>query len=545
MYRLLVTFVAVLLGSGMGAEAQMITTVAGSPEAEGFAGDGGPATDALLDSPTGVAIDATGNLYIADSLNHRVRRVDLSGIIQTVAGDGTWWDCRDGVPATATCLDRPGAVAVDVAGNLFIVENGNNRVSKVDPAGTITTVAASIGNGFCGDGGPATAACLSPRAVAVDAAGNLYIADWYNHRIRRVDLTGTISTFAGNGVDWYCGDGGPATSGCLSYPYGVAVDTEGNVFVADVGNNRVRKIDAAGIIVTVAGNGSVGFCGDHGPATSACLNWPGNVALDRAGNLFISDSSHRVRRVDVTGRIDTVAGSRTRGFCGDGGWPTDACLEFPGGLAVDETGTLVIAEFVGRIRRVDGLAAHIVSLTLSSPLIAGCRTTRGEVTLALPSVGSTAVMLTSDDPNVVVPAFVRVAAGADSKSFLVQTQAVANTALGILGASTGWNDASTALTLRPMRLKSLTLSPRTVPGGTTAQGTIALECAAGPGDVVVSLFSNRPDTAAPAVDTVTIPRGAASALFQVTTAPVASSQRATITATSDDVQKRATLTVTP
>jgi hypothetical protein len=325
----------------------IITTVAGTG-AFGFSGDGGPATSASLDTPRGVAVDAAGNLFIADLLNKRVRKVDAAtGIITTLAGGGNNLP-GDGGPATGARLDFPGGVAVDAAGNLLI--SGAGRVHKVAAAtGIITTVAGTGGAGLSGDGGPATSASLGPSSVAVDAAGNLFIADLGNHRVRRVDAaTGIITTVAGSGPSGFgdggfAGDGGPATSARLSSPRSVAVDVAGNLFIADSVNKRVRKVAAAtGIITTVAGPGTFGFSGDGGPATSARLYVLEGVAVDAAGNLFIADlGNHRVRRVDAaTGIITTVAGTGTFGFSGDGGPATSASLDSPRGVAVDAAGNL-------------------------------------------------------------------------------------------------------------------------------------------------------------------------------------------------------------
>ena len=352
----------------------VITTVAGGGEG-GFRGDGGPATAARLWSPSGVTLDGAGNLFIADWSNHRVRRVDAaSGVITTVAGtgaDGSQVSDGDGGPATAALLAFPESVALDGAGNLFIADTRNHRVRRVDAAtGVITAVAGTIGAGFGGDGGPATAALLAfPRGVALDGAGNLFIADSSNDRVRRVDAaSGVITTVAGTGKDGSQvsdGDGGPATAALLASPESVALDGAGNLFIADLGNSRVRRVDAAtGVITTVAGAGAAGFGGDGGPATAALLAFPNGVALDGAGNLFIADSSNdRVRRVDAaTGVITTVAGTGVEGFSGDGGPATAARLWGPRGVALDEAGDLFIADADNnRVRRVAGVAVPVTN----------------------------------------------------------------------------------------------------------------------------------------------------------------------------------------
>jgi sugar lactone lactonase YvrE len=345
----------------------VLWTVAGNGTF-GFSGDGGPATSAQLDRPSGVAVDAAGNLLIADSNNNRIRRVDgTTGIITTVAGNGTVGFSGDGGPATSTSLDGPASVAVDAAGNLLIVSN--QRIRRVDgTTGIITTVAGNGTVGFSGDGGPATSASLfNPSGVAVDSAGNLLIADSSNKRIRRLDgTTGIITTVAGNGTGGPSGDGGPATSASLVNPSGVAVDAAGNLLIADSYGNRIRRVDGTtGIITTVAGDGTFGFSGDGGPATSASLFYPASVAFDAAGNPLIADSdNNRIRRVDgTTGIITTVAGNGTVGFSGDGGPATGASLYFPAGVAVDAAGNLFIAEESNqRIRRVDGTTGIITTV---------------------------------------------------------------------------------------------------------------------------------------------------------------------------------------
>jgi len=333
----------------------IITTVAGNGTS-GYSGDGGSATQASLYDPMGVAVDSTGNIYIADSYNHRIRKVDPSGIITTVAGNGSYGYSGDGGPATSAMLDYPGGVAVDPAGNLYIADTGNHCLRKVDPSGRITTVAGNGSYGYSGDGGPATSAMLDyPGGVAVDTSGNIYIADEYNERIRKVDPSGMITTVAGNGSPGYSGDGGPAVDADINNPYGVAVDSTGNLYIADYGNNRVRKVDSSGRITTVAGNGTWAPLGDGGLATDAGLRYPSGIAVDSSGDLFIADCwHHRIRKVDPSGRITTVAGNGSKGYSGDGGPATSAKLYYPRGVAVDSAGNLYIADSGnGCIRKVD------------------------------------------------------------------------------------------------------------------------------------------------------------------------------------------------
>jgi sugar lactone lactonase YvrE len=287
----------------------------------GFSGDGGPATSAQLNNPHGAAIDSAGNLYIADSGNQRIRKVSSSGIISTVAGNGTSGFGGDGGLATSALLNSPHGVAIDSAGNFFIADSGNQRIRKVSSSGIISTVAGNGTPGFGGDGGLATSAQLAgPYGVAIDSTGNLFVTDPYSGRIRKVAFFGIISTVAGNGNRGFSGDGGPATSAQLNNPHGVAIDSTGNLFIADTSNSRIRKVAASGIISTVAGNGISGFSGDGGQATSALLYYPYGVAIDSAGNLFIADTSNsRIRKVASSGIISTVAGNGNRESSGDGG----------------------------------------------------------------------------------------------------------------------------------------------------------------------------------------------------------------------------------
>ena len=335
-----------------------IFTVAGN-SLEGFSGDGGPATNATFSEPQGVALDSNGNLYIADQRNQRVRRVDTSGNISTVAGNGIAGFSGDGGLAINAELNWPTGLAVDNLGNLYIADTSNVRVRKVDAAGIISTVAGNGVVGFSGDGGPAVNAELNFPTGLAAKGGNLYLADAGNNRIRKVDSSGKISTVAGNGIQGFGGDGGPATSAELAEPWGVALHA-GNLYIADLANHRIRKVDSSGKISTVAGNGAQGYGGDGGPATDATLDWPYSVGLDGSGNLYIADSAEqRVRKVDTSGIISTFAGNGTPGFSGDGGPATNAQLG-PSAVASDGNGNFYIADRGNqRIRRVD--ASGIIS----------------------------------------------------------------------------------------------------------------------------------------------------------------------------------------
>jgi trimeric autotransporter adhesin len=276
----------------------VIKTMAGTGN-RGFGGDGGQATAADLYGPVAMAVDASGNLFISDYLGHCVRKVTSGGIISTIAGTGSKGFSGDDGPATSAQLNQPWGIAVDVAGNLFIADLVNHRVRKVTPGGVINTIAGMGIPGYSGDGAPATAAQLTyPTSVAIDTAGNLFIADSGNHRIRKVAPGGVISTVAGNGIAGFSGDGDVATGAQLNRPTSVTLDSAGNLYIADHDNNRIRKIASDGVIYTVAGIGSAGFSGDGGPAISAQINSPMSIASDSAGNLFVADyGNNRIRKV--------------------------------------------------------------------------------------------------------------------------------------------------------------------------------------------------------------------------------------------------------
>ncbi|MGP8245338.1 MAG: IPT/TIG domain-containing protein [Bryobacteraceae bacterium] len=323
----------------------------------GFSGDGGNALAAQLSAPTGVALDSAGNVYVADSQNYRIRRVPNAGKgnIGTVAGNGFYSFGGDGGPATQAQLDAPQAVATDASGNVYIADTANNVVRKVSTSGAITTFAGNGLSGVGGDGGAATAAqMMSPAGVAVDARGNVYISDTIGQRIRVVTPSnGQINTYAGNRTAGYSGDGSPATSAELNTPTGLAVDTAGNLYIADTLNSAIRKVTPAGTISTVAGNGIQGYAGDGGPATGAELYYPRAVAMDSSGNLYIADTqNNRVRKVSASGIISTVAGTGTFGYSGDGSWAVNGQITAPVGVAVDSLGDLYITDSSGVIRKV-------------------------------------------------------------------------------------------------------------------------------------------------------------------------------------------------
>ena len=335
----------------------VITTVAGTGDF--YSGDNGPATQAGLGRPRGVAVGPDGSLYIA--VDHRIRRVGPDGIITTVAGGSTFGFAGDGGQATLAKLSSPGTVAVGADGSLYIADSGNLRIRRVGPDGIINTVAGTgaaivVGNG--GDGGPALQAQMrQPIGIAVGPDGSVYFTESLIPNVRRVGPDGIIATFAGrSGASGFAGDGGLATQALLSRPTGIAVASDGSLYIADTANQRIRRVGPDGIITTVAGT-SIGFAGDGGPATQAKFSGPTSVALGADGSLYIGDTSNnRIRRVGADGIVTTVAGTGTAGFAGDGGLATQAMLNLPlgtvdlsVGVAVGYDGSLYIADW-GNLR---------------------------------------------------------------------------------------------------------------------------------------------------------------------------------------------------
>ncbi len=322
-----------------------ITTIAGNGQMS-FGGDFGAATSAQLSAPDGVAVDNAGNVYISDFLNNRVRMVTPSGVISTYAGNGNSGFSGDGGPATSAQLSQPAGLAVDAAGNLYIADSNNSAVRKVTPSGIISTVAGTGGSqGYSGDGASATAAkMMAPMGVAVDPAGNLYIADFYGWIREVTSSTGVISTIAGNGSIGYSGDGGPATAAQFYYPVGVALDLSGNVYVADSNNGAVRMI-SNGTISTVAGRGVLSYAGDGGLATFAQFSQISSIAVDAQSNVYVADTGNQVIRLfPLGGFVTTIAGNGTQGYTGDGGPATQAQMNNPNAVAVTPSGNVYVAD---------------------------------------------------------------------------------------------------------------------------------------------------------------------------------------------------------
>ncbi len=320
------------------------------------------ATAAALAAPAQIAYDAAGNLYIADLNNNVIRKVDLAGIVTTVAGDGEQGFAGDGGPASSAQLDSPAGVAVNAAGDIYIADTHNQRIRKVS-GGTITTIAGTGIAGFSGDSGVAASAQLSnPSALALDSSGNLFIADTGNHRIRKISGT-TITTVAGNGEQAFSGDGALATAAGIDSPNGVAIDAAGKIYIGDTRNQRVRVVDATGVISTLAGNGSKAYGGDGGTAAGASLARPRGLSVDAQGNIYVADSdNNRIRLIAGTGNITTVAGNGSQGFAGDGGPAVNAVLDAPRAPAAQAPGVFAFSDTNNQLVR--GVSADGVIHTI-------------------------------------------------------------------------------------------------------------------------------------------------------------------------------------
>jgi Secretion system C-terminal sorting domain len=325
--------------------AQVINTAAGNGTSS-FGGDTGPATAASMVSPWGVAVSPSGYVYISDQGNNRVRSINTTGLMGTAVGTGVAGYSGDSGPAAAARINTPRGVAEDRSGNMYIADQNNNVVRKVSSSGIISTFAGNGTSGYSGDNGPAVLAKLSfPQAVAADKSGNVYIAD-LNQVIRRVSTLGVITTIAGHaGTTGYSGDGGPATAATFNNIYGLCVDTSGNIYIADNGNNVIRKINTAGVISTYAGNSTAGYSGDNGPATAAELNSPMGVTTNKAQELYIADQTNNViRKVTVGGTIITFAATGIAGYTGDHGYAILARINSPAGITCDTSGNVYFAD---------------------------------------------------------------------------------------------------------------------------------------------------------------------------------------------------------
>jgi Fibronectin type III domain/NHL repeat len=443
----------------------------------GFSGDGGLATEAALNTPTGLAVMPDGGFLIADARNSRVRRVSPEGAITTVAGGGPFGFLGDGGPATAAEVRAPLGVAATPDGGFLIAEAGTARIRRVSPAGTITTVAGTGTFGFSGDGGAATAAQLyAPPGVSATADGGFLIADAGNSRVRRVSPAGTITTVAGNGTPGFSGDGGPATAAQLGLnsPYSVAVTADGGFLIGDEVNARVRRVSPTGVITTVAGTGVRGTSGDGGPATAAQLDAPFGVSATADGGILIADAfAHRVRRVSPAGVITTVAGTGAPGVfaSGDGGPATAAPLSRPEGVAATASGGFLIAEAGhSRVRLVDGAV---------TPATVPAAPTIGSPTFANASAMATWTTPPSNGGSAITGYLVRVVDNAGAQVGALRPAGATATSLLVTGLTNGSSyrfqvAAQNAVGAGPNSELSTVVIPATVPGapviGTAASG---------------------------------------------------------------------------
>ncbi len=395
MKKILLTFLLAFSSSLLASlSAQIITTIAGNgfgaPTTGGYSGDGGQATDAELYYPNAVGFDGLGNMYIADEGNEMIRMVNPSGIISTVAGNKVAGYSGDGGPATAAEMFAPEGVWGDAVGNFYIADLVNRRIRLVNTSGIISTFAGNGQFGYTGDGGPATAAEIgSGYRVALDNANNVYICDQADNCVRKVNTSGIISTVAGNGTAGYSGDGGQATAAELMNPYGMTVDGVGNIYIADGANYRVRMVNTSGIITTIAGNGVVGFYGDGGPATAAELSGPFGVAVDPAGNVFIDDQGNdRIRLVTPLGVISTFAGNGVNAYSGDGGPATAAELYGPWDVSTDAVGNVYISDEENmRVRFIPAIPTNVPQLNSQSSVLIYPNPNKGIFTIQ-PSVAN-------------------------------------------------------------------------------------------------------------------------------------------------------------
>ncbi|HXP49174.1 MAG TPA: PKD domain-containing protein, partial [Bacteroidia bacterium] len=361
----LTTLFAIVIAFAFTAKAQLITTIAGTGTAA-FSGNGGQASAAGLYYPIAVfEAPATGSVYIADCYNNMVRKITASGIISTVAGTGTAGYNGDSIQATASELYQPIAIRLDHAGNLIIADAYNNRIRKVNMStGIITTIAGTGANGYTGDHGQATAATMHvPSGLAIDVTGNLFISDGYNYTIRKVDTTGIITTYAGTGSQGYNGDGIQASAAQLNNSVGdLAIDNAGNLLICDLYNQRIRKVNhLTGIITTIAGNGTAGYNGDGIQATAAEINEPSSLFADANGNIYFTDEGNaKVRMINSSGILYAIAGTGTQGYNADNIQATAAQLNYPHGIWVNSLGEILIADYWNnRVRKIYSTCAGL------------------------------------------------------------------------------------------------------------------------------------------------------------------------------------------
>ncbi len=359
-----------LAGCLSAVKAQYVISTAAGNGTSASGGDGGPALSASFNSPHGVAFDAAGNMYVSEFGGNRIRKISTGNIVSTFAGNGTGNYSGDGGLATSATVNKPVGMCFDASGNMFFADYLNHCIRKITPSGIITTVAGTGGvSGFGGDGGLATSALLnSPCDVKVDAAGNLLIADSFNNRVRAVNTSGIIFTVVGNGTGSSTGDGGLSTSATVNFPAGVYLDASGNIYITELNGHRVRMINSSAIISTIFGNGTPSSTGDGGPATAATVNGPGTIIGDPSGNLLISEYyGQRIRSINPSGTVTTIAGTGVGSFSGDGGPATSATMNGPFQIALDASNNIYVGEYLNsRVRKLSACASvSVASITNS------------------------------------------------------------------------------------------------------------------------------------------------------------------------------------
>ncbi len=364
-YTLIIIFIVILRGYS---QTYSLSTIAGS--GTGYSGDGGPATAANLFNPMAICTGSRGDFYISDWYNTRIRMVDAAGIISTVSGVGIFGYSGDGGLATSAEIKGPMGICEDDSGNIYFCDIGNSRIRKINTNGVITTIAGNGVYGFSGDNSAATAAELSaPSGICADRNGNIYVADVFNNRIRMISPAGIITTVAGNGFRGYLGDGLAATAASFYYPVAVAADRSGNLYIADADNSRIRQVNNAGMVSTVAGDGVFGSSGDGSPATAAQLGNPSGVWVDNDGNIFIADGlNNRIRKVDTLGIITTIAGTGVAGTTFTSGDAAQALIDNPAGITGDNAGNIyftnVFNQLVQKLSPVLSLHPGKLSITV-------------------------------------------------------------------------------------------------------------------------------------------------------------------------------------
>lgn len=379
--------------------AQTINAFAGN-HTSGYSGDGSSALSAQCFAPAGIACDNSGNVYFCEIGNSVVRKVSASGIISTVAGTGVQGFSGNGGPATAAKINQPTGVAVDDTGNIYFTDDGNNMIRKINTAGIISTIAGTGTAGYFGDLGLAVNAQLNgPSGVAIDRKGNVYIADVYNHAVRKIDTGGRITTIAGDGSPGYSGNGYSALIASLNFPKGIAVDSTGNIYVVDQGNSCVRRINTGGYIYAYAGTDTMGYAGDGSYGYKAKLSAPTEVAPDRSGNVYIADfNNHVVRKMTASGFISTYAGSGTSGYSGDGGNARMANMAGPYGVAVSNTGRLYITDEINNVIRVIDISTGVEQTIDLNPFTLKVypNPSDGVITIEIPATKVAATLLVVD-----------------------------------------------------------------------------------------------------------------------------------------------------